>query len=286
MLQEIKTLIGNGYSERRIADELKISRDILRTILRKNNLQTKHVVQKRSNDYPERFNKYYKNKWEYVSGYVNNNCTITVMCNVCGHLQSVNAGALRKHFAIRCQECVLREKKIMEENQASEQLQRKREKEKAKEDKAGAEMMRRKELYKPKACAECGKEFIPQRLNRRYCSIQCSNKHENRKKETSRRVKITKNGTVDWSISIEKLINKDKNRCHICGGKTNANDHMNVNGVFIAGPKYPSIDHVVPLSKGGTHTWDNVKLAHMSCNTVKSDKIFYEGCGGQVTIAV
>lgn len=35
---------------------------------------------------------------------------------------------------------------------------------------------------------------------------------------------------------------------------------------------YPSVDHVIPLSKGGTHTWDNVKLAHKRCNSKKGNK--------------
>lgn len=42
--------------------------------------------------------------------------------------------------------------------------------------------------------------------------------------------------------------------------------------------KYPdlncvSLDHIVPLAKGGTHTRDNVQCAHMICNSLKSDKI-------------
>jgi len=33
------------------------------------------------------------------------------------------------------------------------------------------------------------------------------------------------------------------------------------------------IDHVIPLSKGGRHAYDNVQLAHASCNCKKRDKI-------------
>ena len=48
---------------------------------------------------------------------------------------------------------------------------------------------------------------------------------------------------------------------------------MNDNNVFMAGNDYPTIDHIKPISKGGTHTWDNVQLAHFHCNSIKSDKI-------------
>lgn len=32
-------------------------------------------------------------------------------------------------------------------------------------------------------------------------------------------------------------------------------------------------DNIVPLSKGGPHTWDNVQAAHFSCNIKKSNKM-------------
>jgi 5-methylcytosine-specific restriction endonuclease McrA len=43
--------------------------------------------------------------------------------------------------------------------------------------------------------------------------------------------------------------------------------------MFIAYGLYPSIDHIVPLAKGGNHTWNNVQLAHHYCNTLKRDKV-------------
>jgi hypothetical protein len=30
-----------------------------------------------------------------------------------------------------------------------------------------------------------------------------------------------------------------------------------------------SLDHVVPLSRGGSHSWENVRCAHLSCNVAK-----------------
>jgi 5-methylcytosine-specific restriction endonuclease McrA len=35
----------------------------------------------------------------------------------------------------------------------------------------------------------------------------------------------------------------------------------------------PTVDHVFPVSKGGTHTQDNIVLACQPCNRRKSDKI-------------
>jgi len=33
-----------------------------------------------------------------------------------------------------------------------------------------------------------------------------------------------------------------------------------------------TVDHLIPLSKGGSHTWDNVALAHRRCNTSRGNK--------------
>lgn len=37
-----------------------------------------------------------------------------------------------------------------------------------------------------------------------------------------------------------------------------------------------SLDHVVPLTRGGTHTYDNLRLAHRSCNSRKGARLLSE----------
>lgn len=74
----------------------------------------------------------------------------------------------------------------------------------------------------------------------------------------------------DPSVSTDRLIKRDGNRCYICGIECDKSDKTWGN----FGPTYPTIDHVMPLSKGGSHTWDNVRLACGRCNChVKSDKV-------------
>lgn len=69
---------------------------------------------------------------------------------------------------------------------------------------------------------------------------------------------------VDRSITISKLLERDKKICGICGlpvlpGATNHNDK-------------PSIDHIIPIKLGGQHTWENVRLVHCGCNNSRGNR--------------
>lgn len=73
----------------------------------------------------------------------------------------------------------------------------------------------------------------------------------------------------DETITLNALVKRDKGVCQICRKLTDKSD---INNGHI-GRLYPTLDHIIPLSKGGTHTWDNVQLAHMSCNAGKCDRL-------------
>lgn len=77
----------------------------------------------------------------------------------------------------------------------------------------------------------------------------------------------------DLKYTKEERTERDNGVCWLCGKTCDWSNYEIVDGTFIAGNQYPSIDHVIPLAKGGTHTWDNVKLAHRICNSIKSDKL-------------
>lgn len=80
---------------------------------------------------------------------------------------------------------------------------------------------------------------------------------------------IKYNAFVDKGITIEKLIQRDGSKCYLCGKETNFSDDRW--GWY--GPNYPTIDHVIPLSKGGKHSWNNVKVCCGRCNAEKGCKI-------------
>ena len=72
----------------------------------------------------------------------------------------------------------------------------------------------------------------------------------------------------DDSITLRELVRRDLGICQICGDPVDDTDITNGH----IGRMYPTLDHIVPLSKGGAHTWDNVQLAHMHCNAGKCDR--------------
>lgn len=54
------------------------------------------------------------------------------------------------------------------------------------------------------------------------------------------------------------LMHRDRNRCAYCGAKAE------------------TVDHVVPRSRGGEHTWENCVAACSKCNHRKADKLLVE----------
>ena len=74
--------------------------------------------------------------------------------------------------------------------------------------------------------------------------------------------------SFDESITLEGVIKRDKGICQICGNPVVLTDILNGHVRRL----YPTVDHIKAMSKGGAHTWDNVRLAHMCCNAGKCDR--------------
>lgn len=126
-----------------------------------------------------------------------------------------------------------------------------------------------KEIQTPKTCKKCGKIFYSQYPSAVYCTAKCRNK--GKRKGSDFRSRCKKYGVYyDPNVTAEKIFKRDHYRCGICGLYCIKGD-TSWNGYF--GPYSPTVDHIVALANGGSHTWENVQCAHAICNSNKRDLI-------------
>ena len=126
------------------------------------------------------------------------------------------------------------------------------------------------------ACATCGRMFRPRNGRKRpqlVCSLSCrpqvvAPKHKiyESKAERDRHSGIIRRArkratTVEW-FRHGTIFRRDRYVCGLCGQPTVKDDPL----------LKPSLDHVVPIAAGGTHTRDNVQCSHWICNQRKSWK--------------
>lgn len=137
----------------------------------------------------------------------------------------------------------------------SEQRRAKREAEKA-------------ERLRTAECIVCGQAFTTYNPKQKTCCTACSKKLQYARKDK----RIPKEQIVDKDITLEALYRRDSGFCYICGRKCDWNDK---DGLKVFG-RYPTIEHLVPVSRGGLHSWGNVRLACFDCNVKKSDEILPE----------
>jgi len=128
---------------------------------------------------------------------------------------------------------------------------------------AMAHKERNKKVYVRK-CKECSEEYLTSDSRLMCCSKMCSNRYNWRNSYLIRRRRVNENGDFESGISAKGISKRDGDVCYLCENKV----RWDVNYLD---DYYPTIDHVIPISKGGTHTWDNVRLAHRLCNMYKRD---------------
>jgi 5-methylcytosine-specific restriction endonuclease McrA len=68
-------------------------------------------------------------------------------------------------------------------------------------------------------------------------------------------------------VDPEVVFARDHGVCYLCD--------LPVDRTYRA-PTAATMDHVIPLSGGGVHSYANVRLAHRRCNLLKADKILDE----------
>lgn len=181
-----------------------------------------------------------------------------LICKECGYVfDRYLDPSVKEHRCPQCEAKRVEENKVKRETEHIEQLKR-------------AQMQKLVNLlaYEHR-CPQCGRAFRSSNPNKLYCSDTC----RNRAKTSDHIKRARKHGAAyDRSITLNKLIERDGLTCYLCGKECDHNDKS----YGSSGALHPSIEHVIPIDKGGTHTWDNVRVAHHRCNVIKGTKLLEE----------
>ena len=203
---------------------------------------------------------------------------IHLRCRTCGHDFTVSYHTIkpsREGEASGCPKC--NETEIQKKREEEEQQKKKWAEQRELEAYMRLENQRLKinaEKAKTAVCKNCGKEFHPFFVSHKsFCSDECARRYANHYHEHLRRSKIKANGNADSSITLEKLYERDNGICQICGITCDWEDKIVTDKAVIAGDTYPSIDHKIPVAKGGQHVWENVQLLCRGCNYEKGDTL-------------
>lgn len=133
-------------------------------------------------------------------------------------------------------------------------------------------------------CVICGSDFETRQARKKFCGKTCSREHSReysrlymnanyeRFKDRvlvasyRRRMKFKKKFVED--VSLAALYERDKGRCGIC--RKRVPPLKSIRGK--RDPKMASIDHMVPISQGGEHSYANTRLTHYRCNISRGNR--------------
>lgn len=123
----------------------------------------------------------------------------------------------------------------------------------------------------PRSCETCGVELTPdRRADARCCSDRCATKLWNKEHPEAAVTHYARRRTRFTGAHIEDVVRlvvleRDDGVCGICGEDVDPFDFH--------------VDHVVPLARGGEHSYANAQVAHPFCNLSKNDSLPWEMAG-------
>lgn len=193
-------------------------------------------------------------QFEYVGGYTDYEGRARIRCKRCGTELEIGWYSVR-HGETVCKTC---KRNDHEKEIRAEKILRAEERRKKK-----IAALQSKQI-RFKTCPTCGRLHT----RRKYCSDECAMNSKY----------MLKNG-YRYKFPLEEVYKRDNGICYLCGKRCDLDDVRVVGGVKIYGNLYPSRDHVVPKSKGGPNTWENIRLAHRGCNSHKATSPYEKNAG-------
>ena len=122
-----------------------------------------------------------------------------------------------------------------------------------------------------RVCRACRTVFAAHPAKTRpidFCGQACKEEAERAHKRVSRlRRKAAERAAIVESVDPFKVFDRDGWLCRLCGVATPRGKRGTCH------PDAPELDHIVPLAKGGDHSYRNVQCACRRCNGLKSDRL-------------
>jgi len=159
------------------------------------------------------------------------------------------------------------------------------------------------------SCKQCGTSFEARSSSRSFCSQRCNNRYM----DTNNPIRCSESGcdrgvrakglcAMHWR-RVARADGREANPAWTEGRKANYHKRraqkrntqvedirpidIYERDIWLCGlcltpvdpdaqypdPQSASLDHIQPLSLGGTHTYENVQLAHLACNLSKGNRV-------------
>lgn len=119
-------------------------------------------------------------------------------------------------------------------------------------------------------CAICGAARPPR--NKKYCEAHKAEGKREERRRAHRKRRALERGAKSEPYTLAEIAKRDGFACGICRKRVLMNK-------AVPHPKAPTVDHILPLSRGGDDLKANVQLAHFLCNSIR-------GAGGIVQLAL
>lgn len=115
-----------------------------------------------------------------------------------------------------------------------------------------------------KRCATCSEQAKMDAKRRNREANKLANRLSGRKAAARKARKLRQRGVAVESVNPIKVLDRDNWTCQLCGVKT----PRKLRGSYA--DRAPEIDHILPISQGGEHSYRNVQCACRRCNIVKA----------------
>lgn len=115
-------------------------------------------------------------------------------------------------------------------------------------------------------CSDCGEQWETSTRNNGGVCLRCQRRRFRREYGSTDRQRARSRGVRYEPIKRSTVYERDNWTCQLCGDPIEREARA-------PHPMSASLDHIIPLARGGDHVYANVQCAHFLCNSIKGDRV-------------